>query len=130
MNFVVRAGDGRTGITQFLNHRVQRAWCRVGHAYIATGGGDGSEESAGLDTVWHHGMLSFMQRSNALDGNHIAAMTGNICAHFDQTLGEIHDLGLARGVFEDGGAIGKGCGHHQIFGTGDGDDVHENMRAF
>ena len=36
---------------------------------------------------------------------------------------------LARAIFHDGFAFGESCGHHEIFSSGDGDLVKNNVAA-
>ena len=50
-------------------------------------------------------------------------------AHLDQHLGQIGNLGLLRGVFQNGFALGQRGGHQEVFGAGDGHHVGRNARA-
>ena len=47
---------------------------------------------------------------------------------FDQQLGQIDHLGLARGIAQHGFAAGQDGGHHQILGAGDGDAIEVDRR--
>jgi hypothetical protein len=44
--------------------------------------------------------------------------------------GEVGDFGLASAVLEEGFAFGKGGGHQEVFGAGDGDLVEDDVGAF
>ena len=59
-----------------------------------------------------------MQLFDALDADAARAMAFNLCAHFDQHLGEVWNFRLPCGVFKNRFALGEGRGHHQIFSAG------------
>ena len=74
-------------------------------------------------------MVAAVQPLDALDGDGIAAVATNIGAHGDQALGEIDDLRLAGGVFQNRGALRQRRRHQQILGASHGDGVEEDRRA-
>ena len=59
----------------------------------------------------------------------VGAGAADLRAHRDQESREVDDLGLARGVFDDGLAFGERRGHHQVFGAGDGHGFEHQPRA-
>ena len=122
MNLVTRRGNERACIAQFLNDRIQRARCSMRQTYVATGRGDRRQKSTRLDAVRHYRVIGNMQCVDPCDRNHIGTVALNIGAHFDQTLGKIHDFWLSRGIFEHRNAVGQCRCHHQILGTGHGND--------
>ena len=97
---------------------------------VAAGDGAGDEEGAGLDAVGIDAVACAVEFGDALyfDGGGAGAF--DLCAHGDEQGGEVGDLGLAGAVLEDGFAVGKGCGHQQVFGAGDGNLVEDDVRAF
>ena len=60
-----------------------------------------------------------MQAVNALHGDGAGAFALNLSAHLPQTMRQIDDLWLARGVLQDGGAFGQGGGHQRVLGRAD-----------
>jgi hypothetical protein len=83
----------------------------------------------GLDAIGHDRVLGPVQALDALDGDHLGSVAADARAHLDEAVREIDHLGLARGVLEQGLALGKAGGHHQVLGAGDRHRVHEDARA-
>ena len=67
-----------------------------------------------------------MQSLHAPDGDAICAGAFDLSAHGLKHHGQVHHLGLAGCVFDDGGALGQAGRHHEVLGTGDGDHVGRN----
>ena len=66
-----------------------------------------------------------MELAHALDLDERGARAANPGAHLVEHVGKVHDLGLARGVVDDGGALGMHRGHHEVLG---GTDARELER--
>ena len=60
----------------------------------------------------------------------VGARAFDLRAHRRQERGEVADLRLARGVLDDGLAVGAGRGHHEILGARHRDGVEHEPRAF
>ena len=83
------------------------------------------EEGARLDAVADDGVLDGVQLGDALDLDDGRAGAGDLGAHLVEEVGEVDDLGLARGVVDGGGALGEHRGHHEVLG---GADAGERQR--
>jgi hypothetical protein len=115
--------------SELVDHGVEVVAARVAQEGLAARSSYGAQESAGLDSVGHHGVLAAVQLLDALDADVAGAVAFDLRAHADQHFGEVDDLGLLRGVFEQRFALGqRGC-HKEILGTGDGDHVGQDARA-
>ena len=77
--------------------------------------------SAGLDTVRLHAMLGAVEPRDSFDLDRRLARAGDFGAHFYQKVGEIHDLGFARRVMQNGGSLRQSGGHQRDMGAPDGD---------
>ena len=116
-------GDGNAGVAQLLNHRFQMLGAAVAQEHVAASGGHGAQKGAGLYAVSHHLVRGAVQPGHTLDADAAAAMAFDAGAHGDQHLGQVGDLRLLRGVFQDGFAVGQAGGHQKILGAGDGDHI-------
>ena len=74
---------------------------------MALGDGGGHQEGAGFDAVWHHCVFGAVQALDAFDHQAVAADAADLGAHFHQALGQVGDFRLARGVFQNGDALGQ-----------------------
>ena len=63
--------------------------------------------------------MAAVQFFNPLDADMAAAMAFDLCAHLDQHLGQVRNLGLLGGVFKNGFTVGQTGGHQEIFSAGD-----------
>ena len=72
------------------------------------------------------GAVQFFDTANAQRGGAIAC---NLRAHFAEHFDQVGDFRFARGVVEDGFAVGERGGHQNIFGAGYGDFVESDIRA-
>ena len=88
------------------------------------------QEGTGFDAVWQNAINTAAETLNAFDGNTIGALTRDLRAQRNQEVRGIHNLRLARSVFDDGGAFGKRCCTHDGDSRTDAHFVHDNMRAF
>ena len=75
-----------------------------------------SNEGACLDAVAHHLMRDGVQLGHALDLDDRRAGSLDRGAHLVEQVGEVHDLGLAGGIVDDGRALGTHRGHHEVLG--------------
>ena len=96
---------------------------------IAAGDGPGDEECAGFDAVGVDAVTRAMQFGDAVDVDGGGSRAFNFCAHGVEQGGEVTDFGLAGAVLEEGVAVGEGCGHEEVFGTGDGNLVEDDVRS-
>ena len=71
-----------------------------------------------------------MQTVHALNLDPAAAVPFNLRAHSTQTIREIHDLGLARGVVDHRRALGQGRSHHDVLGRADRGKGEVDDRTF
>ena len=93
------------------------------------GDGAGHQIGAAFDAIGQHFVAGGAQLLDALDDDLVGARALDLRAHGDQEIGEVDDLRFARGVFDDGFAIGQRRGHHEILGAGDGDGFEVEPRA-
>lgn len=85
--------------------------------------GSGDEEGAGLDAIRDDDVLGSVEFFDAFDGDAVGACAVDFGSHFDEEVGEVFDLGLRGGSFDDGGAFGQDGGHHDIIRSEDGGAV-------
>ena len=89
----------------------------------------GDQKRARFNPVADDGVVGAAEPLDAFDPNRGRARAFDLRAHFREQIGQVLDLGLLRGVFENGLAAGQSRRHHQIFGAGDGDAVKVDPRA-
>ena len=128
-NPVVAGFHHAAGFHQLVQHGFHAGGVGAAQHHMALGDGGGHQEGAGFDAVWHHCVFGAVQALDAFDHQAVAADAADLGAHFHQALGQVGDFRLARGVFQNGDALGQGGGHQQVFGAGDGDHVHHHARA-
>jgi hypothetical protein len=85
--------------------------------------GDGGSQHVGakLDAVGHHPVGGATQGVHPLDHDLRRPRPLDPRAHGVQAGGKVHDLGLARGIAQDRGALRQNRGHHQVLGRPDRD---------
>src|SRR5690606_3704848 len=93
----------------------------------ATGGCRRHQVGAGLDAVGHHAVTTAAKALHAVDGDGVGAGAGNLGAHGVEEVGQVDHFRLARGVFQHAAPVGQGSGHHDVLGTGDTDDIEEEV---
>ncbi len=116
-------------LAQLVDDRVKAVGAGLAQRDLSASSGDGSQIGAGFDAVGHDPVFAAVQAVNPVNGDGVGAGAADVCAHGDQTVGEIHHFRFARRVFEDGGAVSKRCRHQKVLGTRDGDHVHHDARA-
>ncbi len=97
---------------------------------VAAGNGSGDEKGAGLDAVGIDLVAGAVELCDSFDADGGGAGAGDLCTHGVEKCGEVGDFGLAGAVLEDGFAFGKGGGHQEVFGAGNGDLVEDDVRGF
>src|SRR5271168_4851255 len=102
----------------------------VGNDQVAAGDGSGYEECTGLDTVGIDAVLDAVQPGDSLNADGWRSCAFNMRSHGDEHGGQVGDFGFTGTVLEERFAFGEDSGHEQIFGTGDGDLVEDDVRAF
>ncbi len=93
------------------------------HLDLAAADRGGQHVGAQLDPVGDHRMRRPAQPVDALDRDLVRSFALDLRAHAAQAAGKVHDLGLARGVLEHGGALGQRRGHQRVLGR-----AHRNER--
>ena len=129
-NPVVSGFDDGAGFGQFVQYDFHGFRCGIAQDDFAAGHGDGAEEGTGFDTVGNDAVFAAVQLFYAFDGHGCCTDAADFRAHFDEAFRQIDDFGFDGAVFEDGRAFGEGCRHQQVFRTADGNDVHDDARAF
>ena len=120
----------RTRITQLRQNGIQRVRLCITADNFAARNCRRHQESTGFDTIWQNAINTTAKTLNAFDGNTIGALTRDLRAQRNQEVRGIHDLRLARGVFDDSSAFGKRCCAHDGDRRADAHFVHDDMRAF
>ena len=112
---------------QLDQYRFQQGRVGVTAGDLAAGNRCAHQEGTGFDTVGLDAVAAAMQTLDTVDGQGVGARALDLGAQRVEEVGQIDHFRLARGVFDHGTAFGQGGGHHQVFGTGDGDHVHQDM---
>ena len=118
---VVGGGDLGADLGQHLDRPRKDRRGRALEHDIAAGHRHRHRIGAGLDAVGHHRVARAGEAVDALDADGGGAGAVDLRAHLDQAGGEVDDLGLARGVLDDGFASGQRRRHHRDVGRADGD---------
>ena len=74
-------------------------------------------------------MIHRTQLVDPFDGDGGGTRTEDVRTHAIEERREIGDLGLARCVVDDGGALGERRGHEHVLGGGDAREVEDDARA-
>ena len=101
--------------------RLQQAPARALELHVAAGRGHGEGIGAGLDAVGQHGVHGAFEAVGALDAQRRGADALDLGAHLDEALGDVADLGLARGVLDHRLALGERGRHQHVVGGADRD---------
>ncbi len=129
METVVEFADGSAGTDEPVEHDLEMFGARVVDLDVALRHHCRHRERAGDDAVWHGGMRRGRQCSDALDLDRRTTGAVDLRTHALQHPCEIDDLGLARGVVDDGGAACEHAGHHQVLGRTDAGEVEPHRRT-
>ena len=92
----------------------------AGDGDIVAGEGGCGEEGAGFDAVGDDGVFGAVELGDTFDDDAVGACAFDFCAHFDEEICEIDDLGFLGRTVDDGGAFGENGGHQDIIGAEDG----------
>ena len=96
---------------------------------VAAHGGDGSHIRPGLDLVGDDGIAAAAQRLHAAHLDDVRARAGDLRAHGVEKVGEVDDVRLLGGVFDDGRAAREDRADHDVHRRADGDDVEIDTPA-
>ena len=117
------------GLLELGEQRRQVVGHEPRHRHVAPGDGARDDQGARLDAIGDHPVLGAGQLGDALDLQARGPGAVHPGPHGVQQRGEVGDLGLARGVLDDGGALGERRGHHEVLGPRHGDDVRGDARG-
>ncbi len=117
------------GLRELLQDGGEVRGIASGNVEVAAGEGSGDDEGSGFDAVGDDAVPGAMELGDALHADRGRAGAVNLGAHGIEQRGEVGDFGFAGAVLHDGLAIGKGGGHQQVFGAGDGNFVEDNFGA-
>ena len=122
-------GDPGAGLAQLVERGIERCRHRAGKADATARCGGGGEVGPCFDAVRHDLVLRPAECGGAGDADHVAAGALDLRAHRAKAAREVEDLRFARGVLDQRLAFGERRGHHQVLGSRDGDEVHDDARA-
>ncbi len=97
---------------------------------VSAGNGSCDEEGSGFDAVGVDTMTRAVESGDALNADGCGACAFDLCSHGDEQGGEVGDFRLAGAVFKEGFSLGQRGGHQEVFGSGDGDLVEDDVCAF
>ena len=126
---VVGGRDRDAGLLQHVEGCLQQLRPRVLQKNVAAGHGDRHGVSAGLDAVGQHGVARAVESGDALDHDAPGAGAGDARAHLVEAVGDIDDFRLARGVLDDGRAVGQRRRHDRGMRAADGDFGKNDLAA-
>src|SRR5699024_8902475 len=105
---------GDAHLLQLGGNGLQVLGGHVLHGDVAAGGGSGHHVGASLDLVGDDGVGAAPQLLDAVDLDGVRAGAPDVGAHGVQEVGQVHDVGLSRGVLDDGEAPGLYGGQHDV----------------
>ncbi len=118
-----------TSITQFSQDRIQRIGLCVTADDLTAGNSRGYQEGPGFDTVGQNAIHTATQAFNAFDGDTVGTLAGDLRPQGIQEVRRVHDLRLARGVLDDGGAFCQRSRRHDGDSGANAHLIHHDMRA-
>ena len=101
----------------------------VFHQNLAAGGGGSHHVGAGLDLVGDDGIASAVELIHTVYLDGVGAGAADIRTHGVEEVGQVHNMGLSGGVFNDGAALGQGGCQHDVHGGAYGNLVQIDPRA-
>ena len=110
----------RAGLLHGVERRRHQLRPRALEQHVAAGHGDGERIGAGLDPVGQDAVPGAAEPADAFDHQRRGAGAGDLGAHLDEAIGEVGDLRLARGIVDDGRALGENRRHQGRMGAADG----------
>ena len=99
------------------------------YRYAAAGSCHGSHVGAGFDLIGNDGISAAHQALYAADLDHIGTGAHNIGAHGIEEVGQIYDMRLLGGVFNNGLTLSQGCSDHNIHGGSHRDHIQIDVGA-
>ena len=82
--------------------------------HLAPGGSHSSHIGPRLDLVGDDGVGAASEPLHPVDLDHISARAPDIRPHRVEEVGQVHDMGLFRGVLDHRHALGQGGGQHDV----------------
>lgn len=104
-------------------------WFAAVDAEVAAGDGAGDKEGASFDAIGVDTVACAVEFGDAVNTDGTGAGAFDFGSHGCEEGCDVGDLGLACAVFEDGFAFGQDGGHKEVFSSGDGDLVEDDVRA-
>ena len=84
--------------------------------YLTACGGHGGHIGAGLDLVGNDAVAAAGQMIYTANLDGVGAGSLDVGTHGIEEVGQVHNVRLLGGVFDDGAALGQHGGHHDIHG--------------
>jgi hypothetical protein len=116
-------------IAQLRGDGVQVLRLHVFRAHDARCDRARDEIGAGLDAIRLHLVARGVQFLDTLDHDLVRARALDLRAHRDEELREVDHFRFARGVLDDGFAVGQRRGHHEVLGARDRDGLEIEART-
>ena len=95
--------------------------------HVSSGCSHGGHIGARLNLVGDDGVGAALQPVYPPDLDDVGAGPPDVRPHGVQKVGQIHDMGLLGGVFNDGPALGQGGGQHDVHGGPYRHDIQINL---
>src|SRR5690606_10413670 len=118
-----------TGFFKLVQYGLEQ--CRIGILEPDTAAGRSRRHQVrpGFDAVGHYAVTASAQTLDAVDDDRVSAGAGDFCTHRIQEVRQVDDFRFARRVFQHASAICQRSGHHDVFSTGNADDIEEEVRT-
>ena len=105
---------GDADVPQPVHHGHHVVKPAVADMHLTAGDRGGRHERPGLDPVRDDAVLHRVQVADAVDGQSRRADPADAGTHRVEAVGQVGNLRLAGGRFDDGPALGQGGGHHDV----------------
>jgi hypothetical protein len=123
-------GPGDTEASEGAFEDVEGFGFDVGEGEFAACDGRGDEVAGRFNVVTADACGAACEGFDAFDFDAIGAFASDVGAHGIEHVGEVDDVGFARGIIEDGLSFCEDAGHQDVFCRGDAGFIEENARAF
>ena len=121
--------DPGAGFNQLVQYRIKRAGARARQCHVPSCGRHDRQIGAGFDPVRHDAVGRAMEARHTRNRDPVGAGPVDVGPHCDQAFRQVHHFGLPCSILDQGIAFGKHCSHHQVFGSGHGDEVGDDARS-
>ena len=121
--------DDGAGLAQLGADALEVLGDHVFDQHFAPGRGGRHHIGPGLDLVGDDGIGAAVQLLDAVDLHGVGAGSADVRAHGVEEVRQIHDMRLARRVFDDRAAAGRDGGEDDVHRRADGDLVKIDARA-